>query len=188
MYTLARAKSTATLVPFATTATSIVATPLLHSTRLLFVYFPLIQVCVCFIRFTLFVNAFSFSFTNLGSPTKIERERAQTKERDQYRMLALSRFSLFSLFFFTFLFFGSARFVLIVCCCCYFCCCFSTLYSFNCLLSLSPLSLSLFHSFTMCHSRACTLKAFSDAPRLHLLQGCYSVLLSRSLSLFFCPK
>lgn len=84
---------------FATTATSIVATPLLHNTRLLFVYFPpRIQVCVCLIHFTLFfcecfflfVHCFGFTHENR------ERERPNTNERESSTGCWLSFSSLFS--------------------------------------------------------------------------------------------
>lgn len=126
------------------------------------------------------VNAFSFSFTILGSPTKIERERALTKERTVQDVSSLFSFHSSSSPFSSsvrrascWLFAAVVIFVVVFP---------HFIHSTFCF--LSHRSLSLFHSFTVCHSRVCTLKAFSDAPRLHFLQRCYFVLLSRSLAPF----
>lgn len=123
-----------------------------------------------------FVNAFSFSFTVLGSPTKIRRER----ERSAQDVCSL----LFSLFFFAFLFFGALRVdclpVLLLFLLLFFHFIHSTFYF------LSHLSLFLFHSFTVCHSGVCTLKAFfGRAPRLHFLHRELSCSLPLSSPLFY---
>lgn len=99
-----------------------------------------------------------------------ERVRARARKREQDRMLAHYLFSLFLLHLSLLLCASRWLFAVVV----------FPLYSFNFLLSLSLLSLSFTRA--LCHSRACTLKAFLDAPRLHFL---YFITFSHSLTLVF---